>query len=217
MTEHFEPARTAGSATPVLVVVDADRQARIATEAALVRRFEPDYCQAVTRAVIIATGVTYRRLDIPGLDRFVSTGVFYDAAGVEAPAMAAQEVYVIGGANSAGQAALHLARFALPTGHDRRCPTQPQGGGSGREVRTAVTTSLIAWLAAAASVSSRTSEACVASATIRWRLLVERVASLSCANIHSASCPRPAVITISGLLAKSAREGLPRRPLNAPR
>ena len=112
MTEHFEPARTAGSATPVLVVVDADRQARIATEAALVRRFKPDYCQAVTRAVIIATGVTYRRLDIPGLDRFVSTGVFYGAAGVEAPAMAGQEVYVIGGANLAGQAALHLARFA---------------------------------------------------------------------------------------------------------
>ena len=112
MTEHFEPARTAGSATPVLVVVDADLgQARIATEAALVRRFKPDYCQAVTRAVIIATGVTCRRLDIPGLDRFVSTGVFYCAAGVEALAMAGQEVYVIGGANSAGQAALHLARL----------------------------------------------------------------------------------------------------------
>ena len=62
--------------------------------------------------MIVATGVTYRRLDLPGLDRFVSTGVFYGAAGVEAPAMAAQEVYVIGGANSAGQAALHLARFA---------------------------------------------------------------------------------------------------------
>jgi thioredoxin reductase (NADPH) len=62
--------------------------------------------------VIIATGVTYRRLGIPKLDRFVGNGVFYGAAGVEAPAMAGQEVYVIGGANSAGQAALHLARFA---------------------------------------------------------------------------------------------------------
>ena len=71
-----------------------------------------DGSQAVARAVIIATGVTYRRLGIPGLDRFVGTGVFYGAAGVEAPAMAGQEVYVIGGANSAGQAALHLARFA---------------------------------------------------------------------------------------------------------
>ena len=71
-----------------------------------------DGSEAVARAVIIATGVTYRRLGIPGLDRFVGTGVFYGAAGVEASAMAGQEVYVIGGANSAGQAALHLARFA---------------------------------------------------------------------------------------------------------
>jgi thioredoxin reductase (NADPH) len=71
-----------------------------------------DGSEAVSRAVIIATGVTYRRLGIPGLDRFVGTGVFYGAAGVEAPALAGQEVYVIGGANSAGQAALHLARFA---------------------------------------------------------------------------------------------------------
>ena len=71
-----------------------------------------DGSQAVARALIIATGVTYRRLGIPKLDRFVGNGVFYGAAGVEAPAMAGQEVYVIGGANSAGQAALHLARFA---------------------------------------------------------------------------------------------------------
>jgi thioredoxin reductase (NADPH) len=71
-----------------------------------------DGSQAAARAVIIATGVTYRRLGIPGLDRFIGTGVFYGAAGVEAPAMAGQEVYVVGGANSAGQAALHLSRFA---------------------------------------------------------------------------------------------------------
>jgi thioredoxin reductase (NADPH) len=67
---------------------------------------------AVARAVIIAAGVTYRRLSIPALDRLVGMGVFYGAAGAEAPAMAGEEVYVVGGANSAGQAALHLARFA---------------------------------------------------------------------------------------------------------
>jgi thioredoxin reductase (NADPH) len=71
-----------------------------------------DGSDAVARAVIIATGVTYRRLGIPSLDRFIGTGVFYGAAAVEAPALAEHEVYVIGGANSAGQAALHLARFA---------------------------------------------------------------------------------------------------------
>jgi thioredoxin reductase (NADPH) len=62
--------------------------------------------------VILATGVTYRRLGLPDLDRLVGAGVFYGAAGVVAPAITAEDVYVVGGANSAGQAALHLARYA---------------------------------------------------------------------------------------------------------
>lgn len=64
------------------------------------------------RAVMIAAGVEYRRLEIPALERLVGVGVFYGAVGVEAPAMTGERVYVVGGANSAGQAALHLARFA---------------------------------------------------------------------------------------------------------
>jgi thioredoxin reductase (NADPH) len=64
------------------------------------------------RAVILATGVTYRHLGIPDLDRLIGAGVFYGAAGVMAPAVAGEDVYVVGGANSAGQAALHLARYA---------------------------------------------------------------------------------------------------------
>src|SRR2546421_1411708 len=71
-----------------------------------------DGSEVVARAVIIATGMTYRRIGIPALDRSVGAGVFYGAAGVEAPALAGEEVYVVGGANSAGQAAIHLARFA---------------------------------------------------------------------------------------------------------
>ena len=71
-----------------------------------------DGSQAAARAVIIAAGVAYRRLGIPALDRLIGAGVFYGAAGVEAPAMAGEHVYVVGGANSAGQAALHLAKFA---------------------------------------------------------------------------------------------------------
>ena len=71
-----------------------------------------DGSQTVARAVIIATGVTYRRLSIPALDRLIGAGVFYGAPGVEAPAMAEEQVCVVGGANSAGQAALHLAKFA---------------------------------------------------------------------------------------------------------
>lgn len=63
-------------------------------------------------AVILATGVAYRRLEIPDLERLLGAGVFYGAAGIEAPAVAGEDVYVVGGANSAGQAALHLAKFA---------------------------------------------------------------------------------------------------------
>lgn len=65
-----------------------------------------------TRSVVIATGVDYRRLGVPALEALVGRGVFYGAAVAEAPSMAGTEVYVIGGGNSAGQAALHLARYA---------------------------------------------------------------------------------------------------------
>jgi thioredoxin reductase (NADPH) len=64
------------------------------------------------RSVVIATGVDYRRLDVPELESLVGRGVFYGAAVAEAPSMTGQEVYVVGGGNSAGQAALHLARYA---------------------------------------------------------------------------------------------------------
>jgi thioredoxin reductase (NADPH) len=71
-----------------------------------------DGSEVVARAVLIATGVAYRRLEIPALERLVGVGVFYGPAGVEAPALAGEDVYIVGGGNSAGQAAMHLARFA---------------------------------------------------------------------------------------------------------
>ena len=71
-----------------------------------------DGSSITTRAVIIATGVEYRRLNIPTLVRLIGAGVFYGAASVEAPSMTGESVFVIGGANSAGQASLHLAKFA---------------------------------------------------------------------------------------------------------
>ena len=70
-----------------------------------------DGSEGIARAVIISAGVAYRRIGVPSLEHLVGVGVFYGAAGVEAPAMAGEEVYVVGGANSAGQAALHLAKF----------------------------------------------------------------------------------------------------------
>jgi len=64
------------------------------------------------RTVIIATGATYRRLGIPALEDLQGRGVFYGAAVSEAPAMRGKNVFVAGGGNSAGQAALHLAKWA---------------------------------------------------------------------------------------------------------
>ena len=62
--------------------------------------------------MIIATGATYRRLGIPALEDLQGRGVFYGAAASEAPAMRGRNVFVAGGGNSAGQAALHLAKWA---------------------------------------------------------------------------------------------------------
>ena len=71
-----------------------------------------DGSEVAARAVIIATGVAWRRLGVPALEALVGAGVFYGAAGAEARAMAGRHVVVVGAGNSAGQAALHLARYA---------------------------------------------------------------------------------------------------------
>ena len=63
-------------------------------------------------ALLIATGVEYRRLDTPDADRLAGSGIFYGAATTEAPFYKGEEVAVVGGGNSAGQAAVYLARFA---------------------------------------------------------------------------------------------------------
>jgi thioredoxin reductase (NADPH) len=71
-----------------------------------------DGTEVTGRAVVLATGVSYRRLGVASLEELVGAGVFYGAAVTEAKAMTGQEVYVVGGANSAGQAATHLSEYA---------------------------------------------------------------------------------------------------------
>ncbi|MCD6726707.1 MAG: FAD-dependent oxidoreductase [Solirubrobacteraceae bacterium] len=68
--------------------------------------------EATARAVVLATGAAYRRLGVPGLEALTGSGVFYGASMSEAQALVGRDVHVVGGGNSAGQAALHLARYA---------------------------------------------------------------------------------------------------------
>jgi thioredoxin reductase (NADPH) len=65
-----------------------------------------------THVVLLAPGVQYRKLDIPGADRLTGRGIYYGAALVEAVACKDEEVFVVGAANSAGQAALHFSKYA---------------------------------------------------------------------------------------------------------
>ena len=71
-----------------------------------------DGAVVTARAVVLAVGVSYRRLDVPGLDRAGAGGVFYGASAAEARGLAGRRVVVVGGGNSAGQAAMHLQKHA---------------------------------------------------------------------------------------------------------
>jgi thioredoxin reductase (NADPH) len=63
-------------------------------------------------ALLIATGVSYRKLDAPGVERLTGAGVYYGAAITEAMACKGKDVFIVGAGNSAGQAALYLSRYA---------------------------------------------------------------------------------------------------------
>ncbi len=71
-----------------------------------------DGSEVAARAVLVSTGVSYRRLDVPGADGLMGAGVYYGAAVTEAMAVSGRRALVIGGGNSAGQAAMYLSRFA---------------------------------------------------------------------------------------------------------
>jgi len=71
-----------------------------------------DGAQVSCQALLVATGVEYRTLDLPDADRLAGAGIYYGAATTEAAFYRGQQVAVVGGGNSAGQAAVYLARFA---------------------------------------------------------------------------------------------------------
>ncbi|WP_432892921.1 FAD-dependent oxidoreductase [Kribbella sp. CA-245084] len=70
-----------------------------------------DVGEVTARAVVLATGVTYRRLNVPSLEKLMGNGVYYGASVSEAHGLMNRDACVVGGGNSAGQAVLHLARY----------------------------------------------------------------------------------------------------------
>jgi thioredoxin reductase (NADPH) len=78
---------------------------------ARVVRFE-DGTELAAHTVILATGVSYRLLEAPGLADLAGRGVYYGAATTEGPSCRSQDVYIVGGANSAGQSAMYFSRYA---------------------------------------------------------------------------------------------------------
>lgn len=71
-----------------------------------------DGSEVTSRAVLISSGVSYRTLDAPGVRELTGAGVYYGAAMTEGESVRSQDVYIVGGANSAGQAAMYFSHFA---------------------------------------------------------------------------------------------------------
>ncbi len=71
-----------------------------------------DGTEIVCKALLIATGVSYRKLGVPGMDRLQGAGIYYGAAMTEAVSSRGEDVYIVGGANSAGQAAMYFSKHA---------------------------------------------------------------------------------------------------------
>lgn len=71
-----------------------------------------DGSEVHSKTVIISTGIEYTKLEIPGMDQFTGAGVYYGSASIEAHACRDEIVYIIGGGNSACQAAMHISKFA---------------------------------------------------------------------------------------------------------
>lgn len=95
-------------------------QAEIVTQRATGLRIDGPYRwvrmanerEVSSHAVLLAPGVQYRKLGVPGAEQLTGRGIYYGAALVEAPTCKDEDVYLVGGANSAGQAALHFAKYA---------------------------------------------------------------------------------------------------------
>jgi len=93
-------------------ILNAQRVVGLETEGPSRSVLLGDGSTVCSRALLIATGVAYRQLAAPGLDRLTGAGVYYGAAVLDAESVRGSSVYIVGGANSAGQAAMHFSAHA---------------------------------------------------------------------------------------------------------
>lgn len=124
-------------------------------------------------AVVLAPGASYRRLGVEPLEALLGAGVFYGAAASEAPLVAGEEAFIVGGANSAGQAAIHLAHYAKRVTLVIRAATLDAGcrttwSGRSRRRRTSRSGRAPRSSAAAATPGS-TTWCCATGPTAAWR------------------------------------------------
>ena len=110
-TQLTERARRQATRFGAEILTAADVTGLEARGSSRVVRFA-DGGEVAAHTVVLATGVAYSTLDVPGVERLTGRGVFYGSAATEATACAGEDVYVVGGANSAGQAAVFLSRHA---------------------------------------------------------------------------------------------------------
>src|SRR5258706_2274640 len=92
----------------------------LCAQEAIARRVEDSYrhvkvsdgSELACHTLLLATGVQWRKLDVPGVDRLQGAGIYYGAGSTEAVTCTDEEVFIIGGANAAGQAAMNFSRYA---------------------------------------------------------------------------------------------------------
>jgi thioredoxin reductase (NADPH) len=110
-TQLTDRARRQAAKFGAEVLTARDVVALEARGSARVVRFG-DGSEIAAHAVVLATGVSYRSLDAPGVADLTGRGVFYGSAATEAPGCRGEDVYIVGGANSAGQAAVFFSKYA---------------------------------------------------------------------------------------------------------
>src|SRR5258705_10968255 len=96
----------------------------------------------VARANVCATGVEWRRLNLPNEDKLVGRGLYYGAGASEAPLCGGEDVYVVGGGNSAGQAVMHLSKHARSVTMLVRVKALPDSMSQYLSVRHLITTNV---------------------------------------------------------------------------